>query len=545
MAKRPNWYRRHPPACTCVQCAANRQSVVPTEIRERARMESRERTRSGGTPSGPPGASNRSAGRQSGSGCGMAIGVIALIAIIAVVLYFYNDDVRSTVNGIVERVQGTPAPRPTSTATRVSTVVPTQPPLSTTAPESATTHPSSTSAAVPPVIETGPRPAAGSSIPTPVAIPPRPSPTTLPPSPPTPAWTPTPVSIQIPASTPAQIPTPLPSEPPPTPSPTRIRRLTPTPALTPSSIPGPEAVERAPESELAELKSFALDLINGDRASHGLQPVALGTNPAAQLHAEDMLAYDYQGHWWSDGRKPYMVYSETAGTTYVAENAASSGWTAERWQEKNCDSAFVRCIVSDPRESIETLQWGMMYDDAHADWGHRDNILRGTHRAVNIGIAWNKRRVTFIQHFEGGDVKADAPPALSSNGTLTLSMEKEASGVKVGGVVSVYFDPIPVPMTSRQIDALDSYCAGGGQTTRCGDPVARILDPPPPRSFYSDLDANEVVADSWEETADSFSFTASLGGLATTPGVYTVTVWRDSGTRQLSEVLAQLSVVQP
>ena len=50
-----------------------------------------------------------------------------------------------------------------------------------------------------------------------------------------------------------------------------------------------------------------------------------------------------------------------------------------------------------------------MYDDAHADWGHRDNILRESHRAVNIGIASNGRRTTFIQHFEGGAIEADGP----------------------------------------------------------------------------------------------------------------------------------------
>ena len=49
----------------------------------------------------------------------------------------------------------------------------------------------------------------------------------------------------------------------------------------------------------------------------------------------------------------------------------------------------------------------MMYDDAHADWGHRDNILGETHRAVNIGIAFNGKRTTFVQHFEGGEVEAD------------------------------------------------------------------------------------------------------------------------------------------
>ena len=262
------------------------------------------------------------------------------------------------------------------------------------------------------------------------------------------------------------------------------------------------------------------------------------------MHANNMLVHDYLGHWWSDGRKPYMVYSQTGGTSYVAENSGSSGWTEAEWRQNNCGFPLVRCNRRSPEETITELHWGMMYDDAHADWGHRDNILDPNHRAVNIGIAWNERRVTFVQHFEGGDVQATAAPSLSPDGVLTLTVSKQSPEIKIGGLVSVYFDPVPIPMTSRQIDVLNSYCVGGGQTTRCGDPVIRILDPPPPGSFYSNLDANEVVADTWMETDDSFSFTASVGHLITRSGVYTVTLWRDSGTNRFDEAVLQLSVVQ-
>ena len=255
-----------------------------------------------------------------------------------------------------------------------------------------------------------------------------------------------------------------------------------------------------------------------------------------------MLKHNYQGHWWKDGSKPYMVYTRTGGTSYVAENAASWGWTDKEWDETNCSSSRVRCTVPSPREAIERLHYEMVHDDAHADWGHRDNILRVSHRAVNIGIAFNGRRVVFVQHFEGGAAQADGPPSLSSGGVLSLQVAKREQGVSIGGVVSVYYDPPPLPMTAAQIDRLDSYCLGGGATTSCGDPVARVLDPPGPGYHYSNLDANEVVASSWTETGDSFSFTASVGHLLSEPGVYTVVVWRESETGWLSEVLVELSL---
>lgn len=239
-----------------------------------------------------------------------------------------------------------------------------------------------------------------------------------------------------------------------------------------------------------------------------------------------------------------MVYSETGGRSYASENAASSGWTDNEWRASNCNGFLVDCRVPNPRAAIEDLQWLMMYDDAHADWGHRDNILRNSHRTVNIGVAFNGRRVTFVQHFEGGAVQAKAPPTLSQSGALSFSLTKREALVRVGRVVSVYYDPLPAPKTPEQIDALDSYCIGGGFTTQCGEPVARILKPPEPGYFYSDVDANEVVASSWNETGAAFSFTAALGPLAARSGVYTVIVWRDSNGR-LDEALVQLSVVRP
>ena len=319
--------------------------------------------------------------------------------------------------------------------------------------------------------------------------------------------------------------------------------LPPTP-IPPTATPLPTVTPTpSGEARLAQLRQYALGLINKDRADHGLPPVALGTNIAAQHHAEDMLAHDYFGHWWADGRKPYMVYSQAGGTSYVAENAATSGFTNQQWNAQGCNSFLVRCIVPTPEKAIEDLQWGMMYDDAHANWGHRDNILGTTHRAVNIGIASNGRRVTFVQHFEGGAATAAAPPRLSDGRHLSLTVTKVETGITVGGVVSIYFDPLPVPMTAAQNDALNSYCVGGGATTSCGDPVVDILKPPPPGSFYANLDSNEVVAQTWQETPTAFSLFADIGSHLQNRGVYTVVVWRDTGGGWLSERLVELTIL--
>ena len=291
------------------------------------------------------------------------------------------------------------------------------------------------------------------------------------------------------------------------------------------------------------MHQLALDLINRDRATHGVAPVVMGSNPAAQMHAQDMIDHDYQGHWWANGMKPYMMYSITGGTSYVSENAASSGWTARRWWEQHCDSITASCHVPSPEEAVEELHWRMMYDDADANWGHRQNILRSSHRKVNIGIASNSRRVTFVQHFEGGDVEAVSSPTLAGDGTFSLQVAKNVPGIQIGQVASIYYDPSPARMPPEQIDALDSYCLGGGTTTSCGDPVIRILPPPGPGSNYSQLDGTEVVANLWEETNDSFQVSANIGHLITRPGVYTVTLWNNSDSSRLTDQMLALTII--
>jgi uncharacterized protein YkwD len=297
-------------------------------------------------------------------------------------------------------------------------------------------------------------------------------------------------------------------------------------------------------AELDRLRQVVLVLVNEDRADHGLPPVELGMNAAAQLHAEDMLTHEYLGHWWTDGRKPYMVYSQTGGTSYASENAAFNGWTAGRWEEANCGSFLVECQTPEPEEALRDAEWGMMYDDAHANWGHRDNILGGSHRKVNIGIAWNGRLTTFVQHFEGGDVAASSPPSLSPDGQIALTLDKVTDGVEIADLVTVYHDPLPSPKTTEAIEQLDSYCVGGGFTTECGEPVARILSPPGLGYFYPQLEGDAVVANAWEETSTGFSFSADLGPLAQAPGVYTIHLWQDDGSEQFSTVLLELSAFQ-
>ncbi|MDE2802513.1 MAG: hypothetical protein OXK21_06510 [Chloroflexota bacterium] len=134
------------------------------------------------------------------------------------------------------------------------------------------------------------------------------------------------------------------------------------------------------------------------------------------------------------------------------------------------------------------------------------------------------------------------PPILIDKRYLSFSVQKAEQGIGIGGVVSVYYDPPPQSMSPARIEALGSYCTGGGATAECGAPVVRVLPTLEPGSFYVNLAPNEVVALDWQETADLFTFSANVGVLMQSPGVYTLVVWRDTGTDPLTEKLVELSV---
>ena len=138
---------------------------------------------------------------------------------------------------------------------------------------------------------------------------------------------------------------------------------------------------------MQELTALALEKINVDRLEHGLTPVILGNNGAAQDHAENMMNNDYFSHWDTSGVKPYVTYTEYGGQAYVKENIAAS------W----CEG--FSCKMN-PSELIEKFQYLMVYDDAESNWGHRDNILDPNHTLVNIGLAWDNNNFYFAQHFE-------------------------------------------------------------------------------------------------------------------------------------------------
>ncbi len=171
------------------------------------------------------------------------------------------------------------------------------------------------------------------------------------------------------------------------------------PVATAPVAPAAEA-SGAPAGKLTldQARRYMLELVNRDRKSQGLGPVALEPGPAtvaAQRHADDMLRLGFLGHWGSDGSIPEQRHTEAGGVDMVLENAL-------------CMTDEVRRTLDGhlllERAEIERAE-RMFFDEVPPNDGHRKNILRPQHTHVGIGIALPVRTPTeipvpcFVQEF--------------------------------------------------------------------------------------------------------------------------------------------------
>ena len=324
--------------------------------------------------------------------------------------------------------------------------------------------------------------------------------------------------------------------------------LTPTPKPTSTPTPLlPPHLRHLPEKE------YMLQLINIERQRVGASPVVLGTNNAAQLHAESALENCFSSHWGMDGLKPNHRYNLAGGYQANGENGHGLDY---------CIKASERYApIESIREEIREAMAGWM-----GSQGHRRNLLDPFHRRVNIGIAWNRYNETMFQHFEGDYVKYEHSPSLAG-GVVSLSGQVK-NGVSFTDPtdlgIQVFYDSPPHPLTRGQLSRTYCYDSGlliailrepltGGYdypsdqgrmtTSTCPDPYDILPDARPAKSVSDALrlwqqayDAGTtsetivyqwITANSWTAKGNTFSVKANLSGLLRKhgDGIYSIVVW--------------------
>jgi uncharacterized protein YkwD len=268
----------------------------------------------------------------------------------------------------------------------------------------------------------------------------------------------------------------------------------------------PSALKLNLTSGQEELFQYILGLINTDRKNEGLDPVELGDNPAAQAHAQDMLNNYYISHWGTDGLKPYMRYTQAGGFNYEQENDAYHGW-----HDPSDDPSIY--AEKDIKSVLYDLEYAMMNYDGPSQ-GHRKNILNRLHKKVNLGIAYDSKRVALVQQFEGDYIEYARPPTLNGN-ILTLS----------GRLLEGRFQSIQIcydePPQTLSHDDLTNRMNG---SYSLGSQVGYIVPPLPRNWYYIRLSPKAVVAYQWKiGSSGQFSFEADISRiLSRGKGVYTI-----------------------
>ena len=287
-----------------------------------------------------------------------------------------------------------------------------------------------------------------------------------------------------------------------------------------------------PASELEQHRQLLLALINADREAHALHPVVLGSNNAAQRHADDMLRQDYISHWDPLGLTPYMRYTLAGGEAYEAENVAL-GYGGKS-----------------TAESLKEAQKWLMNSP-----GHRQNILDKWHNRVNLGVACDESACAAVQQFESDYVVFRVRPTIS-NGILRFSGDLKGDFTFQGA--QLWYDQPPHHLTPGQLDATYSYSAGQQPATFLRKPLGEnsyypensaqhsyqrtvdpySLDPNIPRSSVPDrLLTNKVkavpwiTATTWRDSGQYFEVEANISSVLNDlgPGVYTLIIWGDAG----------------
>lgn len=183
---------------------------------------------------------------------------------------------------------------------------------------------------------------------------------------------------------------------------------------------GPVGITRA--ASLDTLRQASLELVNSDRAAHGLPPLRLSDtlNRAAQVHAKDMLAKGYFSHVSPSGGTPTGRFLAAGGNReqVLRENIA------------HCKG----CRQPADTKGVADLETGWMHSP-----GHRENILAKGITFYGFGLAENPAGGRYaVQDFAGPGVlqsanKAVGKPMADASRQTALAVSI-INGLRNGGI---------------------------------------------------------------------------------------------------------------
>ncbi len=135
---------------------------------------------------------------------------------------------------------------------------------------------------------------------------------------------------------------------------------------------------------LHELRQITLDDINKYRKNNKVGLITLGNAKAPQVYAEQLAQERCIHHVSNSGDGPMLRYKNNNDKMYLISENLAGGYGS----------------IWNMEQAILDANYDMMFDDAHANWGHRDNIINPDHESVSIGITFDSNELVIVQDFE-------------------------------------------------------------------------------------------------------------------------------------------------
>ena len=326
--------------------------------------------------------------------------------------------------------------------------------------------------------------------------------------------------------------------------------------------------QEAPKTD--RLHQYLLDRTNEERAKEGLEPVRMGNNPAAQLHAEAALKHCASSHWDVWGLKPNHRYSLTGGTGTGTENIYGLDYCIQKEDNYN--------PIDDPEREI-----GKAIENWLNSYGHRKNMMDPKHTVLNPGFASNKYNSVVVQQFSSDYIRYSRKPFISEDNilyfkgstnnaylnpkrreTFTVTFHPEPKELLPGQLARTYrLCPDPTVATITEIGHLYIGGSWARQNALCQNPYSIPADAPAPASVdestetweqaklnsekSTDIishDYNILWANSFHATTTKFNVSVDISQTLNEygRGIYTLQIWGETEDSAEATILSEQAV---
>lgn len=203
----------------------------------------------------------------------------------------------------------------------------------------------------------------------------------------------------------------------------------------------------ADDEETTVLKIKLIDVINSERAAHGLKPVWLDdlASRVATAAAKEAAEQNYLSSWNLQGETPYHRYAFAGGKHHVMENT----YQLNRKFRLSKSIKKVLGYLLDAHYS--------MYNETPPNDGHRKNILNPWHTHVGIGYWIEGKELRYYEEYVNKYLEFQQVDTFVRAGDEARVSGKILNTGYGFYMAIVYYEPLPRPMSRQELMKTGPY----------------------------------------------------------------------------------------